>query len=164
MILLVMFPIYCLASTKHILTKWIKNMSYFTYSTRNSAQNYVAAWMGGEFREECVCMCVCVCVLSRVWLFATPQTVTHQAPLSMGFSSQEYWSRLPSPSPGDLPNPGTESTSPASPALAGGFFTTSTTMDICICMTESLWSSPEDITALFIGYTPIQNKTFKLIN
>ena len=107
---------------------------------------------------------MCVKSLSRVRLFATPQTVTHQAPLSMGFSSQEYWSRLPSPSPGDLPNPGTESTSPASPALAGGFFTTSTTMDICICMTESLWSSPEDITALFIGYTPIQNKTFKLIN
>ena len=157
-----MFPIYCLASTKHILTEWIKNLSYFTYSTRNSTQCYVAAWMGGEFGRMCVC--VCVCVLSRVWLFATPWTVTHQAPLSMGFSGQEYWSRLPSPSPGDLPNPGIEPTSPASPALAGGFFTTSTTMDICIRMTESPWSSPEAITALFIGYTPIQNKTFKPIN
>ena len=48
-------------------------------------------------------------------------TVAHQAPLFMGFSRQENWSGLPFPSPGDLPNPGTE---PVSPALAGGFFTT----------------------------------------
>ena len=53
-----------------------------------------------------VCMCVCVCVLSRVRLFATLWTVAHQAPLSMGFSRQEYWSRLPCPPPGDLPDPG----------------------------------------------------------
>ena len=44
--------------------------------------------------------------LSRVWLFETPWTVAHQAPPSMGFSRQEYWSGLPFPSPGDLPNPG----------------------------------------------------------
>ena len=44
--------------------------------------------------------------LSRVRLFATPWTVAHQAPLSMGFSRQEYWSGLPFPSPGNLPNPG----------------------------------------------------------
>ena len=43
--------------------------------------------------------------LSRVRLLATPWTVAHQAPLSMGFSRQEYWSGLPSPSPGDLPHP-----------------------------------------------------------
>ena len=52
--------------------------------------------------------------LSRVWLFATPWTVAHQAPPSMGFSRQEYWSRLPFPSPGDLPDSGIE---PGSPAL-----------------------------------------------
>ena len=55
-----------------------------------------------------------------IWLFATPWTVARQAPLSMGFSRQEYWSGLPFPSPGDLPDPGIE---PTSPALAGGFFT-----------------------------------------
>ena len=44
--------------------------------------------------------------LSCVWLFATPWTEAHQAPLSMRFSRQEYWSGLPFPSPGDLPNPG----------------------------------------------------------
>ena len=57
-------------------------------------------------------VCVCVCVnahtraLSRVQLFATPGTVTHQASLSMGFSRQEYWSGLPFPPPEDLPDPG----------------------------------------------------------
>ena len=45
---------------------------------------------------------------SCVWLFAAPWTVAHQAPLSMGFSRQEYWRGLPCPSPGDLPNPGIE--------------------------------------------------------
>ena len=46
--------------------------------------------------------------LSCVRLFATPWSIAHQAPLSMGFSRQEYWSELPFPSPGDLPNPGIE--------------------------------------------------------
>ena len=58
---------------------------------------------------------------SHVQLFATPRTVTHQASLSMGFSRQEYWSRLPFPPPGDLPDSGIK---PKSPELAGGFFTT----------------------------------------
>ena len=63
---------------------------------------------------------------SRVWLFETAWTVAHQAPLSMGFSRQEYWSGLPFPSPGDLPKPGIEL---ESPALAGGFFTISTSWE-----------------------------------
>ena len=51
--------------------------------------------------------------LSRVRLFVTPWTVARQVPLSMGFSRQEYWSGLPFPSPGDLPDPGIEPMSPA---------------------------------------------------
>ena len=51
--------------------------------------------------------------LSRVRLFATPWTVAYQAPWTMGFSRQEYWSGLPFPPPGDLPNPGIEPRSPA---------------------------------------------------
>ena len=51
---------------------------------------------------------------------ATPWTVARQAPQTMGFSRQEYWSGLPFPPPGDLPDPGIEPTSPASSALAGG--------------------------------------------
>ena len=58
---------------------------------------------------------------SRVWLFATPWTVVWEAPLSMRFPRQEYWSGLPFPSPGDLPDPGIE---PTSPETAGGFFIT----------------------------------------
>ena len=63
---------------------------------------------------------------SRVQLFATLQPVACQAPLSMGFSRQEYWSGLPCPSPGDLPDPEIEPVSPMSPVLAGGYSTTST--------------------------------------
>ena len=51
--------------------------------------------------------------LSHVWLFVTPWTVAHQAPPSLEFSRQEYWSGLPLPSPGDLPDPGIELGSPA---------------------------------------------------
>ena len=61
--------------------------------------------------------------LSCVWFFATPWTVTRQAPLSLGFPRQEYWSGLPCPSPGDLPDPGTEPAPLLSPELAGGLFT-----------------------------------------
>ena len=56
-------------------------------------------------------------MLSHVQLFVTPRTVTHQAPLFMRFSRQEYWSGLPDPPPGDLPDPGIEPESPAPPAL-----------------------------------------------
>ena len=63
---------------------------------------------------------------SHIELFATPWTVAPQAPLSMGFSRQEYWSGLPCPPPGDLPDIGIEVSSLRSPALAGRFFTTST--------------------------------------
>ena len=72
----------------------------------------------------CGCAWVCVCVFSCVQLSVTPWTVACQVPLSMGFSRQENWSGLPFPTQGDLPNPGTKPTSPASPAMAGGFFTT----------------------------------------
>ena len=71
-----------------------------------------------------VCVCVCARALSRVRFFVTPCTVSHQAPLFMEFSRQEYWSGLPFPSPGDLTDPRIEATSPVSPALAGRFFTT----------------------------------------
>jgi len=74
----------------------------------------------------------CACVLSRfshVRLFATTWTAACQAPLSVGFSRHEYWSRLPFPSPGDLPDPGIEPTSLLSLALAGMFFALSTSWE-----------------------------------
>ena len=85
----------------------------------------------------CVCVCVYAQLLNCVQLFVTPLTVAGQAPLSMGFSRQEYWSRLPFPSPGTFPNPEME---PVSPAFKGGFFTTlppgkpSVCIYMCVCI------------------------------
>ena len=72
------------------------------------------------------------CVLSRFshfWLFVTLWTAAHQAPLSMGFSRQGYWSGLPRLPPRDLPDPGIEPMTLMSPALVGEFFTPSTTWE-----------------------------------
>ena len=65
-----------------------------------------------EFTDDS-CLYQWTCSFSHVQLFATPWTTAYQAPLSMGFSRQEYWNGLPFPSPGDLPNPGIEPRSPA---------------------------------------------------
>ena len=107
-------------------------------------------------RRNRVCVCVGVCMhakpLSHVRLFAAPQIVACQAPLSMGFSRQEYWSALPCPPPGDIPHPGIKPASHISPALAGGFFTTSTTWEahINICKTEFFFK--EDLYLLQTPY------------
>ena len=73
-----------------------------------------------------------VCMLSHfscVRLFVILWIVAHQAPLCMGFSRQEYWSRLPSPTPGDLPDPGSKPKVLISPSLTGGFFISSATWE-----------------------------------
>ena len=75
-----------------------------------------------EGMGPCALGCVCACSVTQSCLTLRPHV--HQAPPSMEYSRQEYWSRLPFPTPGDLPNPGIEPTSLVSPALAGGFFTT----------------------------------------
>ena len=102
--------------------------------------------------------------LSRVWLFATPWTVAYQAPPSMGFSKQEYWSGLPFPSPGDLSDPGIE---PGFPALQANALTSEppgkpqwktkgayiwvsfrlelqmpTALDLCQCTDHTCFSTP----------------------
>ena len=78
--------------------------------------------------------------ISHVHLFVTPWTIAHQAPLSMGSSRQEYWSGLPCPLPGDLPDPGIEPTTVTSPALAGEFFTSSTTWEAPWVLSHSVVS------------------------
>ena len=88
------------------------------------------------------CFTALACLLScfsHVWLCVTLWAITCQAPLSMGFSRQEYWSGLPFPAPGDLPGPGIELMSLISPALAGGFFTTGT-----------IWEVPQSLDILFV--------------
>ena len=74
-------------------------------------------------------VCVCVCVFSCLVMPDSCETfreVAHQAPLSMGFPRREYWSGLPFPPPGDVPDPGIKPTSLISPVLTSSFFTIST--------------------------------------
>ena len=99
-----------------------------------------------------VYVCVCICLLSlfsRVWLFVTLWnlwTAACLAPLSMGFSRQEYWGGLPYPPPGDLPNPRIKATFLTSPALAGRFFTTSATWEAIYIY---IYISPTVLTFFF---------------
>ena len=79
--------------------------------------------------NEFLCMCVCGVCAHCVLLIVTPWTAALQAPLSMGFPRQEYWSVLPVPSPGNLSNPRIQPACLMSPALAGGFFIPSTTWE-----------------------------------
>ena len=88
--------------------------------------NSICCWYTLVKLINLVCVCLLSC-FSHVQLFVTPWTVAHQAPLSMRFSRQEYWSELPCPTPGDLPNPGIKPKSLMSPALADRFFTTCAT-------------------------------------
>ena len=74
--------------------------------------------------------------LSCTGLFETSWTVTCQTPLSVEFPRHLHWSGWPFPSPGDLPDPGIKPVSPVSPALAGGFFTTSATWEAYFCLSD----------------------------
>ena len=82
------------------------------------------------FHHALQCYVHVLSCFSHVWLFATPWTVAHQAPLSSGFSKQGYWSGWPCPPPGDLPYSEIEPMTLRSPALAGEFFTTSDTWEL----------------------------------
>ena len=118
----------------------------------------------------CVCVCVCVCVYLNKHTHVCERacsvvsnsvklwTVACQAPLSMEFPKQEYWSALPFPSPGIFPTQGFEPVSLESPALAGGLFTTWATREdhIYIYLTESLCWTPETNTIVKINYTSIK--------
>ena len=101
--------------TRHFLTTFIET----------SFLILVASCLKKQFRVSYyhVCVCVCACMCSVVSDFAAQWSVAHQAPPSLEFSRQEFWSVLPFPIPGDLPDPGIKPTSPASPALLGRFFT-----------------------------------------
>ena len=93
-----------------------------------------------QLKNVSVCAKSFHCVqLIAAQLFVTLWTVTHQAPFSMGFSRQEYWSRLPCPPPRNLPDPRIEPVSPVPPPLADGFFTTSAT-----------WEAPQKCISLVL--------------
>ena len=90
---------------------------------------------------------------SRVRLFATPWTEAHQAPLSLGFSRQEYWSGLPFPSPGELPDPGIK---PGSPALQADALTSEppgtvfNVLGLSFSLLNALWYSHEQLSNLTV--------------
>ena len=94
-----------------------------------------------RFGPQCVCVCVCPTLCNPM------DYSPHQTPLSMEFSRQEYWSGLPFPSSGHLPDSGIEPTSPASPALSGRFFTTSASW-------EALSSNEASPDSLWEGHPP----------
>ena len=95
---------------------------------------------------------VCICAQSCPTL-ETPWTVAHQVLLSMEFSRQEYWSGLPFPTPGDLPDPGTEPMSLVSPALACGFFTN----------VPPEWGNTESFPAKFRDKTTLSLLLFNIV-
>ena len=101
----------------------LRNQDCHTASITGQAGAVQPRWAGEYFSRTFVCVYTQSCLT-----FCDP--IDYQAPLSMKFTRQEYWSRLPFPTPGDLPDPGIEPMSPASPALAGGFFTTTPLGDI----------------------------------
>ena len=109
--------------------RWCRDDVVSTANSWAPCPDLLEETSGGEIFNQCFYQLTCMCTnirnyrnkeekkeksLSRVWLFATPLTVAHQAPLSMGFSRQEYWSGVPCPPPGNLPHPGIE---PGSPTL-----------------------------------------------
>ena len=99
---------------------------------------------------------MCVCMLSHSVIsdsFEIPWAVAHQAPLLIGFSRQEYWSGLPIPSPGNLPNPGIKPESSVAPALAGGFFITEPPgkpLGMCIQLLMPLKYSPQVVVYRYV--------------
>ena len=124
-----------------ILEMWLNTAQSHRYRRTTGDGKHVDLWWPLWYRQEwelnkdakfreylhwrSTCrVWVCVCC---VQLFVVPWTVTCQAPLSVGFPRQEYWSGSAFPTPADLPSPGIKLTSPA---LAGRFFTTSTTWEI----------------------------------
>ena len=111
---------------------------------------YMYSWVPlpstGNYHHIVNQLCAVLSCFSHVQLCATQWTTARQAPLFMGFSRQEYWSGLPCPPPGDIPDPGIKPASLRSPALAGEVFTTSA-------------PQPTPREAL-ISHAPIQNKKF----
>ena len=110
--------------------------------------------MEGDSEDQSSCLDVCMLSrFSHVRLFGTLWSLAHQTPLSMGFPRQEYWSGLPFPTPGDLPDPGIELESLSSPVLAGRFFTAS--------LDDTVQSHPDSVIS--DSHAPHQENTFNAL-
>ena len=102
-----------------------------------------------------------MCMLSCVQHFATPWTAAHQAPLPMEFSMQEYWNGLPFPSPGDLPDPRMESTSPA---LAGRLFITESPAKPTSVLRNIFFTQTNIMIYIHFGFFMITLCSFIILN
>ena len=109
-------------TNKQTTTKKQTLQSEFRHLTGFHVLSFLKARVGLQI---CLDSCMLSC-FSRVWLFVTLWAIACQAPLSMEFSREEYWSGLQFPTPGHISDPGIKPIYPASPALAGRFFITST--------------------------------------
>ena len=118
---LILSRVQCLAHNRSLVMNKTYRLLWSPYSW---SLVYGSDMVSGNFQraeliDHTFCLeSLCVYSFSCVWLFVTPWTIAHQAPLSMGFSRQEYWSALPLPLPRNLPNPGVKPESHAFPALA----------------------------------------------
>ena len=119
---------------RHFIGEW-----YLRELTRSKS-----SWRAGRSDPA---VCKHTQSLRRVWLLAIPWTVAREAPLYSGFSRPEYRSGLPFPTPGDLPDSGIELVSPASPALAGRFFTTEPPKEALCLGYLSIYIKPRTVLA-----------------
>ena len=107
--------------SRRLGTTALEDVCFSLFALHNKYSNREMVLIAVVIGMSCISVVVVFQSLSCVGLFGNPVTVAHQAPLSIGFSRQEYWRGFPIPPPGDLPNPEIK---PTSPALAGTFFTT----------------------------------------
>ena len=141
-------PRYPLSSLSLSFFPRASGHSYLPFSLGHLEQStgFRTTALGISFHSQVCLASFCVFMLSHfshIWVFATPWPVAHQTPLSMEFSRQEYWSGLPCPPPGALPDPGMELVSPMSPALSGRIFTAHTTREAQSILRCIFWSVPE---------------------
>ena len=115
------------------MDEWIKSIysTHYIYTMLCELMCHLDLNKAGRKKRNCYIyiFAFVVQLLGCVQIFVALWSVAHQIPLFMDFPRQEYWSGLPFPPPGDLSHPRTKSTSLTSPAVAGGFFTTSTTCE-----------------------------------
>ena len=121
--------------------QYVFQLEDFMCKEKKKRNNLVSYNYEGVFCEplSTFLLCIRACSVTSK-LSVTPCIVACQAPLSMVFSRQEYWSGLPYPPPGDLPNLGIKPASLMSPALTGGFFTTSATWVLANIMYSPIFS------------------------
>ena len=118
-----------ISTIKTFASSWIHLISYKTIITEHQYHHRIFAKVYKTTRkilihwQHCYILCWMETLIPPNQIMTFLPSLAHQAPLSMGFSRQEYWSGLPCPPPGELPNPGIEPKSFMSPSLAGRFFT-----------------------------------------